>query len=256
MHKEVEIVKILIAGESWITLSTHLKGFDFFMNADFGGGADKIIDSLKESGNQVDYLPNHEAARKFPQTMDELSKYDVVMLSDIGANTLLLHPDTFNRSQRTPNRLKLLADWVRAGGGLVMVGGYLTFQGIYGAGCWHQTPVEDVLPVTLRPNDDRMEVPEGFNPVVAAQHPILEGLPAEWPFFLGYNKTVARDDSQVLMTVGDKGDPFLAVRELGHGRTAAFTSDCAPHWGSNEFYEWKHYSRFWIQLSEWLAKQR
>lgn len=256
MRKEVEIVKVLIAGESWITLSTHLKGFDFFMNADFGGGADKIIDALKESGNEVDYLPNHEAAVKFPQTMDELSKYDVVMLSDIGANTLLLHPDTFSRSQRTPNRLKLLADWVRAGGGLVMVGGYLTFQGIYGSGCWHHTPVEDVLPVTLSPNDDRAEVPEGFNPAVASKHPILEGLPAEWPFFLGYNKTVARDDSQVLMTVGGKGDPFLAVRELGNGRTAAFTSDCAPHWGSKEFYEWKHYSRFWVQLSEWLARER
>ena len=38
------------------------------------------------------------------------------MLSDVGANTLLLHPDTFVRSVALPNRLHAIRDYVAAGG--------------------------------------------------------------------------------------------------------------------------------------------
>ena len=43
-----------------------------------------------------------------------------------------------------------------------MIGGYFSFQGIDGSARWRRTPVEDVLPVTCLPYDDRVEVPEGF----------------------------------------------------------------------------------------------
>lgn len=247
--------RVLIAGESWLTVMTHVKGFDFFMNGNYDGGANKLIESLTSSGYMVDYIPNHEAPRRFPNTREALDDYGVIFLSDIGSNTLLLHPDTFNRSMRTPNRLKLLREWIIDGGALAMIGGYLTFQGIDGRGRWHGTAVEDVLPVQIDINDDRVEVPEGFNPVVVADHPILEGLPKNWPYFLGYNKLVARPDTKVLMATED-GDPFLVVREVGTGRTAAFASDCAPHWGSSEFYNWEYYGRFWTQLVQWLMKER
>ena len=61
--------------------------------------------------------------------------------------------------------------------------------------------------------------------------------PTEWPKFLGYNKTVARDNCPVLATIG--GDPFVAVGEFGKGKSAIFSSDCAPHWGPKEFTDWK-----------------
>ena len=247
--------KVLIAGESWVNVSTHIKGFDFFMNASYGEGVHKMVESLRDEGYGADYIPNHEAPRGCPNTKDALDAYGAIILSDIGSNTLLLHPDTFSKSLRTPNRLKLLREWVINGGAIAMIGGYLTFQGIDGRGRWHGTAVEDVLPVTISPNDDRVEMPEGFNPVVVAEHPVLEGIPKEWPYFLGYNKLVARADAEVLMT-SNTGDPFLAVREVGRGRTAAFASDCAPHWGSTEFYEWEYYGQFWVQLIQWLMKQR
>jgi uncharacterized membrane protein len=248
------VKKVLIAGESWLTVMTHIKGFDFFINANFDGGADKLVACLKEAGCEVEHLPNHEAPRRFPTIRQELDQYSVVFLSDIGSNTLLLHPDTFNRSMRLPNRLKLLRDWVHDGGALCMIGGYLTFQGIDGRGRWRGTPVEEALPVEIEVNDDRVEVPEGFNPRVVASHPVLDGIPREWPFFLGYNKLTARPDATVLMET-ESGDPFLVTRDYGHGRTAAFASDCAPHWGSSEFYDWDHYGRFWVQLVRWLAKE-
>lgn len=247
--------KVLIAGESWLTVMTHVKGFDFFMNSNYDGGADRMIECLGKSGYTVDYIPNHEAQRKFPNTRKELDQYSVVILSDIGSNTLLLHPDTFNKSLRTPNRLKLLREWVMDGGGLVMVGGYLTFQGIDGRGRWHDTPVEEVLPVEISSYDDRVEVPEGANPISIVEHPILEGLPKSWPYFLGYNKLKVKSDATLLMTI-ENNDPFLAVREVGKGRTIAFASDCSPHWGSSEFYDWNLYGQFWTQLVEWAMKKR
>ena len=61
--------------------------------------------------------------------MEELKQYDLVILSDIGANTLLLPGATFNRSEKMPNRCNLISDYVNDGGALLMVGGYLTTGG-------------------------------------------------------------------------------------------------------------------------------
>lgn len=95
--------------------------------------------------------------REFPFTMEELKKYDAVILSDIGANTLLLPSATFMRSEKKPNRCNLIRDYVLDGGALMMVGGYLTFSGVDAKGKWHDTAVQQVLPVEVLTVDDRME---------------------------------------------------------------------------------------------------
>jgi uncharacterized membrane protein len=43
----------------------------------------------------------HEAATESP-AMEGLSKYDAIILSDIGANTLLLHPDVWLHGRPCP----------------------------------------------------------------------------------------------------------------------------------------------------------
>ena len=58
----------------------------------------------------------------FPASLDALQAYDAVILSDIGSNSILLHPDVWLKSQTFPNRLKLLRDWVSKGGSLAMIG--------------------------------------------------------------------------------------------------------------------------------------
>jgi hypothetical protein len=55
-------------------------------------------------------------ATDFPLTLEALRQWDAIILSDIGANTLLLHPDTWLKSRRTANRLTLIHDYVAAGG--------------------------------------------------------------------------------------------------------------------------------------------
>ena len=245
---------ILIAGESWQSTTIHTKGFDSFITSHYFEGVKWLQDALTEGGHAVHFMQNHIAPTQVPFTLEELMKYDVVMLSDIGSNTLLLSQDTFLSSKPVPNRCDLLRDYVLAGGGLCMVGGYMTFTGIDAKGRWGSTAVQQVLPVDLLPTDDRCENPQGIVPVVTdASHPVMAGMPEVWPAMLGYNKSLPNGQTgKVLMTIG--GDPFVAVGEFGKGRSAVFSSDCSPHWAPPEFCNWEYYGVFWRNLAGWLAK--
>ena len=244
--------RVLIAGESWTVHSIHQKGFDSFTTTEYAEGVRWLRDALEDGGWSVDYQPAHIAARDFPATPEALAAYDVVMLSDIGANTLLLHPDTFVRSKVLPNRLESIRDYVKNGGGLVMIGGYLTFQGIEGKGKYAGSPVEEALPVTLMHHDDRVEAPQGVIPHVGDPgHAIVSGLEATWPALLGYNDVVAKADAEVIVRVG--GDPLLVAGSFGKGRSVAFTSDCGPHWAPPPFVDWASYAPLWNQIAGWAA---
>jgi uncharacterized membrane protein len=245
------VPRVLIAGESWSTTSIHVKGADTFTTAAYEEGVDALRDALLGAGHEVTFMPNHVAAVEFPFTVEELGGWDVVLLSDIGSNTLLVPPATFARFEARPNRLAALRDWVRGGGGLGMIGGYLSFQGIEGKANYARTPVADVLPVELEPGDDRVEQPEDPVPRRTADHAVVDGLPDEWPALLGYQRVVARDGAEVLATVNS--DPLLAVGEFGSGRALAYTSDIGPHWAPPPFLEWEGYQRLWDQSVRWLA---
>lgn len=249
--------KVLLAGESWVSTATHIKGFDQFPTVTYHTGADELLAALKDSPFDVTFMPAHEAQRNFPQTMDALSAYDAVVLSDLGANTLLLHPDTWIHSKPTPNRLRLLRDYVGNGGGLLMFGGYYSFQGINGGARYHKTPVEDVLPVSCLPVDDRVEVPEGYAPVVVGprSHPILKGLGKDWPILLGFNEVVVKDGADVLATVSSdyRSLPLLVTGKYGEGRTVAWTSDVGPHWLPPGFIAWNGYKTLFEQMLGWAT---
>jgi uncharacterized membrane protein len=247
-------IKVLMAGESWTTHSIHVKGFDSFETSTYAEGGTEMIAAMRRGGIDVTYQPAHVAMDHFPSTSDDLAKFDVVILSDLGANSLLLPTRTFVRSEKTANRLALIHDFVMGGGGLLMIGGYLTFQGIQAKGNYHGSPVEDAMPVTLLPGDDRVERPDGAVPrIVDAKHAVMKGL-TKWPAFLGYNRSIARKDADVLADID--GDPFIAVRKVGKGRSAIFASDCGPHWGPPEFLAWNGYGKVWTNLARWLAAGR
>ena len=106
----------------------HVKGFNRFSASDYQTGIGALVKALDGSDVKLTHLPGHLVPTEFPSTLKALSAYDVVVLSDIGADSLLLHPDTFIRGQRTPNRLKLISEWVSGGGGFLMAGGYLVFR--------------------------------------------------------------------------------------------------------------------------------
>lgn len=246
------MARVLIAGESWINASTDFKGYDAFPHTQLEVGATALIEALRSAGHAVTHLPSHDVATDFPETLEKLDAFDVVLLSDIGANSLLLPPQVFAQGRPFPNRLKLLAQWVRQGGGLAMAGGYLSFQGFQAKANYHGTAVEAVLPVDIHPYDDREECPEGVNgELTSATHEVTAGLDARWPILLGYQRLTAKPDATVLATVESR--PLLAVREEGDGRTLAFASDISPHWAPTEFVEWKGYQQLFHQAVTWLA---
>ena len=248
-------IHILLVGESWVTTSTHYKGFDFFSSTTYALGSDALVAALQQAGVRVTHQPSHIAAREFPLVLEELLGFDAIILSDIGANTLLLHPEVFLAGKRIPNRLTLIKEYVREGKGLIMAGGYLSFQGIYGSARYKRTPIAEVLPVELLELDDRVEVPEGVEPRVSGvKHPITENLEATWPFLLGFNELRAKPEGEVLATVGEY--PLLVAGSFGTGRSVAWASDVGPHWCPQEFVDWPGYARLWTQIVEWVSGER
>ena len=89
--------------------------------------------------------------------------------------------------------------------------------------------------------------------VTVKEHPVLAGLDPEWPRVLGYNKTILKPEAVEVAEVC--GDPFIALGEYGKGRSAAFTTDCAPHWAPPEFCEWKGYDVLFQNLAKWLMRE-
>lgn len=245
-------MKVLIVGESWITTSTHTKGVDQFTLSSYVVGVGPLRDALESSGHEVVHLPAHDVPDHFPYA-EQLPTYDVVILSDIGANSILLPTAVFERSERRPNRLTDLAQWVENGGGLLMIGGYLSFTGIDAKAAFRGTAVEDVLPVTCEVGDDRVERPEGVEPErTDRDHEAMSDLGPTWPHLLGYNRVALRPEAELLATIG--GDPLVAVLEVGSGRSAVFTSDCAPHWAPPAFSdEWPGYTTLFDGLVRWLG---
>ena len=184
--------------------------------------------------------------------MEELKTYSCVILSDIGANTLMLPSQTFTKSIKMPDRTKVIRDYVMDGGALLMIGGYLTFSGVDAKGKWHDTAVQEVLPVEVLTVDDRKEHCDGISPVVVKDHVSLKGIPEKWPDVLGYNKTIPKPEAEVAVMIGD--DPLVAFSEYGKGKSAVFTSDCAPHWAPPEFCEWEGYAKIWKGIMDWLTR--
>lgn len=246
------MARVMIVGESWVTNRTHHKGFDYFTDAMFEVGVTPLKEALEAGGHEVAWMPAHEAQEGFPLHAEGLAGVDVLVLSDIGANTFLLHPDTWLRGKPTPNRLKMIRDWTFSGGALVMCGGYLSFGGINASAFYHRTPVEEALPVRISPYDDRVEAPEGAAcEVLVPDHPVVSSISGEWPILLGYNRVEADEDATVLARVGE--DPLLVVSEPGEGRALAWTSDIAPHWCPEPFTSWDGYRRLWNQAIGWLS---
>jgi uncharacterized membrane protein len=249
-------IKVLFAGEAIYILQTIYKGRDSFSMGRYTEHATTFRNALKENGIEHDYVPTNKVAEEFPWTLKDLEAYDAVIVSDVGSDTFLISQRTMD-GEKTPNRLKLIEQYVREGGGFLMWGGYLSFTGLYGKGFYKRTPIETLLPVSFMETDDRVETPEGFLPKIAAKdHPILRGIPEKWEgFFLSYNRLVPKEGSTVIAVIEEYwNDPFLVAGEYGKGRTLASAVDCAHHGAAPPFLKWKHTSTLYGNMVKWIAR--
>ena len=183
-----------------------------------------------------DYVASDEAADRF--LVDE-SEYRLIILSDYPAGCL------------ESSQMERIEAWVRKGAGLLMIGGWESFQG--SGGNYSGTLIEEILPVRMSRSDDRVNTSYPCLVVKREEHPILAELPfIKPPCIGGYNRVEAKGDARILLeviryrtraqasacTFAEEGrDVLLAVGEHGRGRSAAFTSDAAPHWVGG-FVDW------------------
>lgn len=244
--------RIWLLGESWFVHSIHQKGFDSFTTSTYEEGGAEFVAELRARGHDVTRIPSHRIERDLPATAEGLAEAaDVIVLSDVGANTFQLPSGVFAHSRPLPDPIVALAEFTRRGGGILMVGGYMSFSGVDAKARWGRSALAEALPVRVLDRDDRVEIPAGISPRVLTPHPIVSGLPAQWPEILGLNEVEIGAEATLLATAGRY--PLLAVGRYGSGRTAAFTSDLAPHWATPGFLAWDGYGILFDRLVRWLS---
>ena len=244
-------LSVLFVGETNIVHMIEHKGLDALELTRYTEYATPVRKLFEAQGHRFTHVACHVAHEAFPSDLAALQAHEVVILSDIGSNTMLLHPNYLNR---TVNSLSLIREYVAKGGGFIMIGGYFSYTGFQAKARYKDTPVEEILPVVMQPYDDRVEIPEGLDLVFdpALKHAILDGLPQRWPHIFGYNRVAERPEATVLVK-SDRGDPIIALGAYGAGRSIAYTTDCAQDWASPELLNWEHYGTLWDRLLRWTA---
>lgn len=250
-------MKVLLAGETFLANTSVAVGGDTLGNIQWSNGALAFNAALAAAGIEVTQIGGEHCGADFPCTLAALQNYDAVIISDVGALTLLVTPEA-RKGKAGPNRLEILKTYVEAGGGLMLAGGYMGFQGMFGTARFADTAVEDTLPVSCLPYSDGLEVPEGLETrLLAPSHPILRKVDPVFPPILGLNKLTFRaDDASALIAVcpyRGRDWPLLAVRNFGKGRSVIWSTDIGPHWLSVAFLNWPHYATLMANIVLWIG---
>ncbi len=197
-----------------------------------------------------------------PKTDEDFRLFDVIILGDIDATY-------FSKEQ-----LARLKQFVKDGGGLLMLGGHNSF----GPGGYEGTDVEALLPVVTGSRNQPQETTP-FVPMLTAEgqkHPLFEGIA---DYFTGPENQPPKPelpklpDLQGCVTVvgpkplanilavhptrrNEQGPLIvLAVQQYGAGRSAAFTCDTTWQWfmPMQSKGDESPYRLFWGQMIRWLS---
>jgi uncharacterized membrane protein len=162
---------------------------------------------------------------EFPDTYEQLLAYDVLVIDNINARYL------------GAERRAMIADFVRQGGGLLVMGGYYNFS----LGADHNTYLADLSPVKIARYDDVLRDAKGL--ALKAEKPaFFEKVDWSKPLYaFMVDTSPVRDGSEVLLTAG--GKPAIVGRRYGQGRVLAVlinphgivAPDLKPYWESTQW---------------------
>jgi uncharacterized membrane protein len=231
------------------------------------------VDTDPETGEKI--YPVEHPTQGFPRNLASLLEYDVVIHSDI------------RKESFTPEQLQNMARLVEEfGGGFVMIGGNSAF----GKGGYHRTILDRTIPVAMQQQNDSQARPFQLHvPPAVWAHPIIalgrsrQETELIWtrkfPLLYGCN-LVDRAKPGTVVLGDDPTSPnasgprlILAVQNIGHGRSMAFTSDTTRTWGKDFETVWgekinpslplteancdsRYYRQFWANAIRWLAAAR
>ncbi|MGN6352998.1 MAG: glutamine amidotransferase [Parafilimonas sp.] len=231
-------------------------------DADLHFYGERLTEALEQQAD-VTPLANWEIYRLQPGGLEDyLKASNCLIISDVEAKCFHLYPSFFDRARREnrivtfPDRLKVIKEWIHGGGGMMMLGGWLSFSGVQGRSGWGRSSLKEALPVECLLIEDLVESSEGFTAeVIEPEHPAIKGLAWDmFPPIFGYNEVKEKTEGQVLVRVKETGDPLVVAGEYGSGRVFTYMSDPAPHWGIN-FELWESYDAFWLQALNWVKKK-
>lgn len=207
----------------------------------------------KAGGGTKDYI------KQFPAGIEELSKYDVVFLGDVGTDD----------GQLTEEHCRLLKGLVeQQASGLVFMPGWQGRQFSL-----LETALGDLMPVLMDEGQvggwgsrtaGRFELTElGRRSLLTKLADTQEENSQVWedlPGFQWYASVVrAKAGSEVLAVHGEMSNehgrlPLLATRTYGAGKVLFMGTDGAWRWRKGV--EDKYHYRFWGQVVRWMAYQR
>ena len=199
-------------------------------------------------------------------------KYNVYIIGDLDSSL-------FRKED-----LEQLRNDVAQGAGLIMLGGFHSFW----AGGYQNTPLAEVLPLDVRPIEDKLARQDFDAKIREDLHLKPEPLPGQpgktgiimlpdqrfgyeppmrlaaresnrqaWsklPALEGANKFEAlKPDCATAWQSLRDGKPLLVAGQLGNGRVLAFAGDSTWHWWMQGFD--REHKRFWRQVMLWLAKK-
>src|SRR5450432_4946511 len=151
--QEASMKRLLLAGETFVLVQSAASGVSVGQSSRYANGATHFLGAMQGANFAIEQLPSERCEADFPRTLEELQVYSAVILSDISALNLLMTPES-RQGHASVNRLGLLCEYVRSGGSLMMAGGYTSFQGMEAQARYHETPIEDCLPVICLPYSD------------------------------------------------------------------------------------------------------
>jgi uncharacterized membrane protein len=201
---------------------------------------DAVLPALTAADRITEIWAVTGEAASFPQKHEDLYKYDVVVLCNVGAYGL-----------QFPGR-KCLTDFVTAGGGLLVLGGLYTL----GQGNMAGTGLAELLPVTLT---DGREVQRAPQPL--ALKPGKGGLSfadlgyAPKPSVYWRHLVTVKPGASTPLLAGT--EPFLVTWDAGKGRVAVVTGTALGDTVGTEtpFWAWANWPTVLGKTITWAAGQ-
>lgn len=188
-------------------------------------------------GIAIQFLAPEDLPLQFPATASGIAaRWETVIIGDTGSGAAAF----------SPAQLQALADFVRAGGGLLLVGG----AKCYTPGGFDQTPLAAVLPVDLSDGSYRMGSSIGVE-VLKPQLTFFEGYDPVFPAFGAHQLLKAKPDADVIARFAD-GTPFVTLGTAGRGRVLCLGA-IWNHGSGTAFRQWPNYGRFIGRCVRWTA---
>ena len=174
-----------------------------------------------------------------PRTWQEFCTYDLILFANANAQAL------------GPDQRFMLREWVRQGGGLVILGGHAAYGGSLLKGSF----IEEALPVV--PGNSRFDVVKNSVPLPSSSHPITKQLNWNGKIVSPYiHQLDVRPGADTVIAAGKR--PFLAVGSFGRGRVACIGG--APYGvapgDSITFWEWESWPELMRNVLRWVSKSR